>query len=312
MRARRKQLRAMRLRAALATGDFRTLLRGSEVPPLPAVVVRLVRLCEDDASDAADVARTIALDPGLAAWMLRLANSAAFGFAVRIADVRRAVVVLGMRRVRDYSLGRAVIGNLRRIRDDLLDGERFWAENLLRGLLASEIARAILPGSEGEAFTGGLLQDMAVPVLLAACPEAYGAVTCGTSGPELAAAEMEAFGWSHAQAGAWMGRGWHFPDELVCAIGLHHEPREDLAGRSLTHTPAGVVALSGRICSPCDPRPGEVEALTAELIDAYGLGRDAIQGVLSAAEVRFREALDVFQLPRPEGTPLASAPESAD
>ncbi|MEE8143568.1 MAG: HDOD domain-containing protein [Planctomycetota bacterium] len=300
MPSRLKRMRERKLSIALATGDFHTLMHSSRLPPLPAHVIRLVGLCEDPSSDASAVAEVISLDPGLAAWILRLANSAAFGVAVRIANVRRAVVTLGMRRVRDYALGRAAIGNLREIESDQHDGKRFWAESLQRGILAAELARKLVPGAEGEAFAGGLLQDMAVPALFAACPEEYGGLAAGVSGPALAVMELEAFGWSHAQAGAWLATDWGFPNELVCAIGMHHESYEEIAKRSLLRTPVGVVSFTGGLHSPCNPETEELQAFSSQLEHWYEITPAEADDILVTAESCFLEALEVFNLPRPE------------
>ncbi|MDA0256804.1 MAG: HDOD domain-containing protein, partial [Chloroflexi bacterium] len=57
----------------------------AELRPLPAVAARALQLAEGDRFSAHELAGAIAADPALTARILRLANSAYYGFPRRIA-----------------------------------------------------------------------------------------------------------------------------------------------------------------------------------------------------------------------------------
>ena len=46
------------------------------------------------------------------------------------------------------------------------DSSDYWRDSLQRAAFARALAAKVAPGSEGEAFTGALLQNMALPILL--------------------------------------------------------------------------------------------------------------------------------------------------
>ena len=65
-----------------------------ELPTLPAVLPKLMSLMEDERSGAAQVADTIASDPALTSKILKVANSAYYGFSQEISSLDKAVSTL--------------------------------------------------------------------------------------------------------------------------------------------------------------------------------------------------------------------------
>jgi HD-like signal output (HDOD) protein len=71
------------------------LNRVDDLPPLPAVAAKVMSMAEDDKTSAMDLAGVLATDQALTAKLIRISNSAYYGFARRISTVREAVVMLG-------------------------------------------------------------------------------------------------------------------------------------------------------------------------------------------------------------------------
>lgn len=71
---------------------------------LPAVYLRARERIDDPDSSLGEVAEVIGQDPAMTARLLRIANSAFFGFAARIETVGRAVNILGTQQVHDLCL----------------------------------------------------------------------------------------------------------------------------------------------------------------------------------------------------------------
>ena len=78
--------------------------RLKQLPSLPAVVTRLLDSFANEEIDTAAIARQIALDQGLTARVLRVANSSFYGLQSRVGTINEAVVVLGFRAVRSMVL----------------------------------------------------------------------------------------------------------------------------------------------------------------------------------------------------------------
>ena len=69
----------------------------ADLTPLSSVAARAIQIAEDEHSAAMDLATVISSDQALTAKLLKLSNSAYYGYARRISNVREAVILLGMR-----------------------------------------------------------------------------------------------------------------------------------------------------------------------------------------------------------------------
>ena len=99
-------------------------------------------------------------DAGLAARLLRLANSAAFGLRGRVGSIDHAISLLGMNRMLDL----AVCSSFTKVIPKVLpgysmDGATFWRHNAATAVLSEKIAEHIGLGLSTEAFACGLLHD---------------------------------------------------------------------------------------------------------------------------------------------------------
>lgn len=255
--------RKLKEQAAVATGDFAKLFGKVELPPLPQVAVRLKQMAGDETTGLADIAEVVAADQAVSTRILRFANSAHLGLPHRIGDIRQAATALGMQRLQSLVLGCSIQRVLPAPRGPL-EPEEFWRDSLERAVFAEALAQRIARGTEGEAFTGSLLQNMAVPVLMGRWSDYYvpiveramagggdgaaGGVRPGVGhGASLAEIEQRELSWTHPQAGAWMARNWGLPDVLTCCIGLHHAAPAELDELGLAASPVAAVAVSSHL-----------------------------------------------------------------
>ena len=137
------------------------------LPTLPTVVAQLIALIDDPKSSARPVAQLISTDQALTAKILKVANSAFYGFPREIATVQLAIVVLGFEQVKNLSLSVAVLrrfssGNEHR----LFDRQRFWDHAIACGVAGRMLARKVHPRFEGEAFVAGVLHDIGKLILI--------------------------------------------------------------------------------------------------------------------------------------------------
>lgn len=99
--------------------------------------------------------------------------------------------------------------------------------------MAREVAGHLEPSGAMEAFTAGLLQDMAVPVLAAAFPDRYVPLYhAANADPEVELWQLEQgeFGFDHAEIGAMMAESWDLPEVLITGIADHHRDGERAPG----------------------------------------------------------------------------------
>ncbi|MFQ5741894.1 MAG: HDOD domain-containing protein [Acidobacteriota bacterium] len=283
----------LRERAAFATGNFGKLFAHIEIPPLPQVAVRLLSLVRQEDVDFSRVAKVIASDAGISARVLRTVNSAFFGVARQVTDIQHAVSLLGQRRIYSLALAYAAIDTL----GPPAEGEeaaQFWCDSIQRAVFAQTLASRVSPGEEGEAFTGGLLQDLAQPILLNQWRSHYLPVLeeARHSDRDLASLEEERFSWNHAQGGAWIARNWQFQDLLVCCIGLHNAIPRELEKMSLAGTSVIAVAVSSRLPDAASFCHHQLE------IDSK-----TYRGLCEVTDAAVEELAELLNIPPPE--PLA-------
>ena len=198
----------------------------AELRPLSPVALQVVELSEDERFSAHELAALIASDPALTARMLRLANSAYYGFPRQISTVRDAVVLLGFRAVRSTALATCLIGSMPRGRS--IDEARFWQFSVGVGLLAELLARTE-GGSTEEAFTAGVLHNIGRLALDQRAPEALqqAATYAQEHGVTLPEAERALLGFADSEIGGALCERWHLPQALVEAVGGHQlDPSE--------------------------------------------------------------------------------------
>ena len=78
------------------------------LPTLPDVVSKLITLVQDENTSASDLCTLISYDQAISLRLLKVANSAYYGFLKEVATVKHAIVILGFDEVKRLSLGIAL------------------------------------------------------------------------------------------------------------------------------------------------------------------------------------------------------------
>ncbi len=222
-----------------------------ELPIFPRVVGEFLRRADDPNSDLKSVSRVIETDSNLTCELLRHVNSASLGRRFKAASVQQAISTLGLRRSKLFLMTAAVQSSLRGIRSELLDLNDFWAANLERGVFAREIALRV-GGDPDVAYTGAMLQDFLLPVMSDRHIELYRQYMKERNlrSPDLVQFERARFSCDHAALAAACLLKWEFPDELVCAVLLHHMSEEALHEAGLEETSIYGVTASALLPDP--------------------------------------------------------------
>lgn len=242
------------------------------LPSFSTAAVTTLRLLRED-GDITAIAEKILVDPGLTVRILRTVNSAAFGMRNEVTNLSHAASLLGRARLEALVLTAAVSESLPAPGGMDLGG--FWRTSAQRACLARKIAQATDPAREIEAFTAGLLQDMAVPVLAASHPERYPTLFREIQHDDVGVlheAELDAFGYDHAHVGATMAESWDLPEALITAIADHHVPGQ--------RAPDAVEAVA--LIPHRDP-PDELQSLRAHCENRLRLEPPALEAMIDAA-----------------------------
>ncbi len=293
--------------AAMAGGDFATIFKGVEIPPLPEAAARLVAEINQPRPDVGRLVKVISSEPEIAAKVLRTINSSLFALRNPVASVQHAVVLLGFRQIRALALSYAVVDSVPVPKNTLFDHAAFWTDSVLKATLARSFAARNHKGLEDDAFTAALLSDVAIPVLLSSWHDYYEPIVEAwrTGGQRLSEIEREQLKWDHAQAGAWVLQSWEFPEETVCFVGLHTRPLEMLKDLGLEGSVGLPVLIASHAPSVLHRDParasrfveGAAEALsmnTFELLELFNGVRDGLAEVLQLFSIENEAAFAVL------------------
>lgn len=197
------------------------------LPTLPSVVAKMIEMIDNPKTSAAILAKLISTDQALTAKILKLANSAYYGFPREISTVNLAIVVLGFNTVKDMGLSISVLNAFKgRAESKYFDISKFWEHSIACGVAARFLARIFRYRVVGEAFVAGLLHDVGKVVLNQYLHTEFNEIMkeVHENDVPLLEAEKKIIGATHAQVGGWLAEKWNLPAAITEAIRFHHGP----------------------------------------------------------------------------------------
>ena len=218
------------------------------LPSMPAIYIELNDALASDATGAAEIAAIVEQDPAMSAKILQLVNSAFFALSSHVFKIKDAVVILGVRQIRDLFLVSRLF--------DHYPQDKNWTsfsfENLFdRCMVVGRFARAICREQRvaadiaDKAFLAALLQDLGMLVIATRDAEKYSEVMREAAGMNqpLYAIEKLRLGVNHMEVGACILGLWNLPPEVTEAV-LYHSHPNSTAGEKFTPLTAVHIADS--------------------------------------------------------------------
>ncbi len=206
------------------------IARVDELPTLTPVVRTLTLLLDAPETGIQQVTDILSEDQAMTVKILRLANSAYYGFSGTVSTVGQAVVLLGFSTVRDIVVSSAIFdmfgGGSKRMRE-LFDVRAFWVHSVGVAVACRLLAREYKICDPEEAFASGLLHDIGKLVMLQYMRPEFLQIlsTVNTRDILFLDAERE-LSLSHAGLGRYLVQAWNLPTEISDAVGFHHSIRE--------------------------------------------------------------------------------------
>ena len=226
---------------------------------LPDVYYRIMEVINSVRSSASQIAETVSSDTSLLTRLLKLVNSAFYGFPSKIETVSRAVAIIGTKELSTLALGIAAVQYFTDISPEYIDMKNFWRHSIACGVYARLLASEKIGVSEERLFVAGLLHDIGKLILIRQIPrQARQALEYASAKRiSLAAAEREVLGFDHAQLGAALLREWKIPSSLETIVRFHHSPHASQSVLEATLLSAAnslaIAALQGRSGTPVVP-----------------------------------------------------------
>ncbi len=262
-----------------------------EIASLPAVVIRAMELLNDPGTSASDIGRIISQDPALSVRLLKIVNSAFYGFPSRIETISRAITIVGTLELTDLILGSSAIHTFEKIPNRLVDMEEFWVHSLYTGIVARILARYLRAPNTERCFVMGLLHDVGSLVLYRQRPEPSRQALDLSSERSIPIhiAEREIFNFDHGEVGAALMHAWKLPESFIEVARHHHQPSAAECYRletAVIHLSDVITCMAHGVTS----RDRQAAPLEPGAWELTGLSVDVMEPVIAEADAQFGEA----------------------
>ena len=207
--------------------DINDLIKDNDsLASLPEVYYRLNQAILDPDCTFDNIGDIISSDASITTRLLRIVNSAYYGFSNRVETVTHALTVIGTDQLSQLVLATAVMSRFKGIPQEIYDVESFWRHSLACGLAARSLAGFCNESNVERFFVAGLLHDVGRLVMCTKVPDEVREVLKRSqeSGRPLFKEEKKFFGFDHAEVGRRLIKAWLLPERLEESIGYHHAP----------------------------------------------------------------------------------------
>jgi len=239
----------------------------NSIPTIPAIVRPLLHYMEKpiDQMEVKRVVDMISCDESIAAQCLRMANSALYFLPQAVKTIHGAVIVLGVRQVREILLACSLL-NLLPKEQNLLPALALWEHSLGCALLSRELARRIDYSDPERAYLAGLLHDLGELINFVAFPAEARACLARASAEQipLYEAELGSIGFTHCDSGGVVAEMWRLPYHLSEVIRFHHSVQQAKLYPELV----ALVSLSDLLCRNSELGYGYHEKTLPDLLQA--------------------------------------------
>lgn len=221
--------RSIHLRVLLRSGPLREIISGMQrVPTLPKIFATVLKELDYEYASAGSLAEKIAQDLGVSAHLLKLTNSAYFGLPMPATSPKQAITFLGFENVKAIVLLGGIF--------DQIKGNSFVAgivetlskRSMQLGLLSRAVAETngLSQEEQDQSYCAGLVSHVGTLLLVANWPDQYKNMVrlIEHEGVSVIEAEVQTFGATHSELGAYLLGLWGFNDSIVEAVAFHHHP----------------------------------------------------------------------------------------
>ncbi|MFH1673515.1 MAG: HDOD domain-containing protein [Pseudomonadota bacterium] len=253
-----------------------------KLKPISEIARQVISRIEYSSCDIHELEKYILKDQALTANVLKICNSSYYGLQKRISSISRAVLLLGLRTLKNIVL----TASMYKLYEDRIDGYSSEKGDLFKhsvccGMVAELIARQKKFEEPEVAFTAGLLHDIGKVILDQYVFERFNLIMYMVinNKKSFVAAEKKLLGYDHAEAGGLVAEEWNLPPILLEAISFHHLPEKAKENPEIV----SAVHIADSICSMVGTGGGAdglVNRIHHEAISTIDLHQDDVDSIV--------------------------------
>lgn len=269
-----------------------------DLPTLPSVVTQIITMVEDPETSAADMNSVISQDPSLTAKVLKLVNSAFYGFSRQISTVREAVVILGFNRVKSLALSASVFEVFQGPGTEEFDRVGLWEHSIATGVGAEIVGERIKYPNPEELLVGGILHNIGKVIIDLYfhddLKEIFNYIR--DKNCMMLEAEKAILGIGHPEIGAWLAKEWNLPEDIYNTIRYYHSPFDAPEGSRTLPMLINVGDIFARTKDIGWTGDEEIPPFEEEVMEELGLGKSDIPEILEELETEMDNAEVLLEL----------------
>lgn len=211
-------------------GPILGAIESIQLPSMPQVLLRFLRLSEDDRATTADLAKVAGQDPALCAQLLTTTYTTGSWHERGFESLERCLEALGRQRIRILAASLTIRSAFTRAVDDQnYDLTGFWRHSLQVAAIARAIAVRLDRDDGEEAYLAGLLHDLGQLLLLGGLSGRYATLLAWSRDEAaLLALERPELNTDHAAVGAALIDQWQLPSFMADAVLFHHRRPDEI------------------------------------------------------------------------------------
>ncbi len=198
-----------------------------DLPTLPTIYMKLSRLLNVPDASIRKISSIVSEDPAVSAMVLKIVNSAFYGFPKKIGDLQHAIVILGLNEIKNLVLATSMYKLVKQFKASrAFNMESFWKHSIGCAVASRVLAETAHIKSPEEVFAGGLLHDIGKLIHAMYLRQEFDDVVKNVieTGSQMFVSEEKILGFNHAQTGSALAGKWRLPRETVNMIAYHHSP----------------------------------------------------------------------------------------
>lgn len=238
-----------------------------DLPTIPAVATQVLELIDQPDVQIEEVADLMLTDQVMTARVMKMINSPVYKPEHEVTSLKRALIFLGLRHIREIALTTSFIGAFESDKG-ALDISSFWEHSFGVGMVSKIIAKKIGYADLENAYIAGIIHDLGEVFLSNFMRDEFQTVLDSIQGKpiKLLDAELEYFGTTHAEIGLCMAQKWNFPPLYCEVIALHHSPDQAMVDPVL----CAIVNLADLFCGVRGLNYGDREWVSFNLSEEEG------------------------------------------
>ncbi len=255
----------------------------------PNIYLELQKTISDPKKSLSDAAFIIEKDAALAIKLLKIVNSAFYGFPSQISSIDRAINLIGIKELQSIVLSTSAIDKFSNLPGKLISMHDFWEKNIRCALIAQKIDLHLSKEFTDSVFICGILHNIGQLVFFRRIPElareTYLMLQAQDNPTDVDEIQCETavIGFDHYQTGAALSELWKLPAVIIESIRLH--PYQN--NIEPYHKIASIIRLANAYSTMDNTHYNGI-------INTLGISPSNMERIIESTDEEFEEIFNVF------------------